>query len=78
MMFCSYPFVLSYGIGFWLGLFPGVFFKRFAVGGEDLEMMEAGFLAIVTPHHFLVARDFKKFHRVTLGVVAGDDRVAVG
>lgn len=41
-------------------------------------MMEARGKTVVAPHHFLIACHFEELYRITLGVIAGDNRVAVG
>ena len=40
--------------------------------------MEACGKTVVAPYHFLIARQFEELYRTTLGVIAGDNRVAVG
>ena len=40
--------------------------------------METRGKTVVAPHHFLIACHFEELYRITLGVIAGDNRVAVG
>ncbi len=40
--------------------------------------MKACGKAVVAPYHLLITRHFEELHRVSLGVITGDNRVAVG
>ena len=40
--------------------------------------MEACGKTVVAPYHFLIARHFEELYRTTLGMITGDNRVAVG
>ena len=59
-------------------LLPRVLFNGLSVRRQNLKMVKAMFHSRVAPDDLLFAGDFEQFHPISLGVVAGNDGVAVG